>query len=66
MEDNKRARRKYSDGICQDCGHYRNVTTVYFWATGMKYTVCADCIKAYRRVILNPCTKDCTHHKHTA
>jgi transcription elongation factor Elf1 len=48
----KRWRRKYYIGTCQDCGHTRSVTTVFFWVNKMRYVVCADCIKAYRTVIL--------------
>ena len=54
-------KRKYFTGKCQDCGWEKRVTNIYFWATGMKYRVCAECIKAYRGVILKPCTPDCTH-----
>lgn len=50
MHDVKR--RKYERGSCQDCGWQRNVTTITFWATGMRYRVCPDCIKPYRSVIL--------------
>jgi hypothetical protein len=45
-------KRKYEEGHCQDCGHEKQTTVVVFWATGMKYRVCAECIKAYRKVIL--------------
>lgn len=45
-------RRKYYAGQCQDCGWHKRVTTIYFWATGMRYVVCAECIKPYRKVIL--------------
>lgn len=56
-------KRKYSQGTCNDCGWWKRVTTIYFWATGMKYVVCAECIKPYRKVILDPCTKNCIHNK---
>lgn len=40
---------------CQDCGRFgRPVTLVTFWATGMPYAVCSDCIRAYREVINHP------------
>lgn len=45
-------RRKYAKGKCQDCGWIKRVTRIVFWATGMKYDVCAECIKPYRGVIL--------------
>lgn len=57
-----RVRRKYYKATCQDCGWHKSVTTIYFWATGMKYVVCAECIKAYRKVILAPCSKECIHN----
>jgi hypothetical protein len=47
-------RRKYVDGKCQDCGHPKRVAEIIFWATGMKYRVCSECIKPYRGVILKP------------
>ena len=46
-----RWRRKYRKGNCDDCGRFRNVTRVTFWLNGMKYVVCAECIKPYRGVI---------------
>lgn len=52
-------RRYYYRGRCQDCGWEKRVTTAIFWATGMRYRVCASCIKAYRPVILKPCSKAC-------
>lgn len=33
---------------CQDCGRHRRVTVIEFWATGMLYRVCGECIRAYR------------------
>jgi len=45
-------RRKYQDGHCQDCGHSKRVTEIIFWASGIKYRVCAACIRPYRGVIL--------------
>ena len=57
-----KAKRKYYHGTCEDCGWTRSVTTIFFWATGMRFVVCAGCIKSYRRVILAPCTKDCIHN----
>lgn len=54
-----RRRRQYVQGRCEDCGRTKRVTTVIFWATGMRYDVCAECIKPYRRVILKPCVKGC-------
>ena len=45
-------RRKYTIGKCQDCGWTKRVTTIIFWVNGMKYTVCALCIKPYRGRIL--------------
>ena len=50
-------RRKYRKGMCDDCGWFRNVTRITFWATGMKYIVCAECIKPYRGTI-NTMTTD--------
>ena len=47
-------RRKYALGRCQDCGYEKNVTTVKFWATGMLYRVCGQCIRPYRGVINSP------------
>jgi hypothetical protein len=49
-----RKRRKYTIGHCQDCGHQKRTTAIVFWATGMRYRVCAECIKSYRAVILKP------------
>jgi hypothetical protein len=51
----KRWRRHYADGTCQDCGHHRRVTVVRFWLNDLRYRVCRDCIKPYRKRIL-------THH----
>lgn len=47
----KRARRFWYAGTCQDCGWHRRVTMVTFWATGLMYTVCADCLRPYRKMI---------------
>jgi len=47
----KAKRRKYTTGHCQDCGHEKPVTTITFWATGMKYRVCSKCISPYRGII---------------
>ena len=44
-------RRKYRKGRCDDCGWHRNVTRITFWVNGMKYVVCAECIKPYRGTI---------------
>jgi hypothetical protein len=44
-------KRKYEHGKCQDCGWEKSTTVIVFWATGMKYRVCAECIKPYRGVI---------------
>lgn len=60
---NPKPRRKYYLGNCQDCGQYRRVTTVYFWVNGMRYVVCSECIKPYRKVILAPCTPQCVHNR---
>lgn len=49
-----RRRRKYIPGRCQDCGHSKPITTIIFWVNAMRYRVCKDCIKPYRRVILAP------------
>jgi hypothetical protein len=54
-------RRKYFTGHCRDCGRVKRVTTAIFWTTGMQYDVCAECIKAYRKVILKPCFAKCNH-----
>jgi hypothetical protein len=59
-------RRKYFDGVCRDCGWHKKVTTAIFWVNGMKYDVCKDCIKPYRRVILDPCGPECSHRKTVA
>ena len=45
-------RRKYTQGKCQDCGWTKRVTAIIFWVNGMKYTVCARCLQAYRGRIL--------------
>jgi hypothetical protein len=56
----RRPRRRYERSIgCQDCGR-GPATTVRFWASGLKYRVCAHCIRAYRGVILAPCPKGCS------
>lgn len=47
-----RKRRKYVDGRCQDCGHEKKITTIVFWATGLNYRVCGQCIKPYHGQIL--------------
>jgi hypothetical protein len=47
-------RRKYFNGKCADCGWQKRVTEIIFWATGMKYIVCAECLKPYRKAILKP------------
>ncbi len=49
-------RRRYRLGRpCQDCGdRARPTTRVTFWASGMPYFVCGDCIRAYRHVINHP------------
>lgn len=49
-----RRRRKYTLGRCQDCGWEKRVTEIIFWVNGMRYRVCATCIKSYRDRILNP------------
>lgn len=54
---NPMSRRKYTKHgrRCQDCGRdWKPTTEVTFWATGMKYSVCGECIDAYRAVILKP------------
>lgn len=48
----RRWRRVYRLGYCQDCGHYRRITVVRFWLNDMRYRVCAQCIRPYRKVIL--------------
>lgn len=46
-------RRYFTTGRrCEDCGRERPRTLIRFWATGMRYVVCAECIRAYRRVIV--------------
>ena len=46
-------RRKYHEGRCDDCSRRdKNVTRIIFWVNGYQMTVCADCIKPYRPVIL--------------
>lgn len=54
----KAGRRKYVNPDrarrCEDCGRNRPVTRVEFWATGMPYYVCSDCIRPYRGQILHP------------
>lgn len=47
-------RRLYTIGRCRDCGHEKRTTVAIFWVNGMRYRVCASCIRAYRRVILKP------------
>lgn len=54
-----RIRRRYRmpagrGDACEDCGRIRPRTVVVFWASGMRYRVCGECIAAYRRVILGP------------
>lgn len=45
-------KRRYKTGqCCQDCGHLRRTTVVEFWASGLLYRVCGECVKAYRKVI---------------
>lgn len=45
-------RRTYTKGKCQDCGWTKRTTVITFWLNGMKYRVCAVCIRPYRTVIL--------------
>lgn len=41
---------------CQDCGRpWKPTTLIRFWATGMPYWVCGECIRPYRGMILKPC-----------
>lgn len=47
-------RREYATGRCRDCGRWIRVTEVAFWVNGLRYQVCATCIRAYRKVILKP------------
>lgn len=50
-----RHRRRYyrSSRPCQDCGAtHKPVTLIRFWATGMRYIVCAECIRPYRKIIV--------------
>jgi hypothetical protein len=62
-----RVRRKYREGRpCQDCGRRRPTTVIHFWATGMAYTVCGECIEPYRAIILAPCRPGCIHSKGAA
>jgi hypothetical protein len=51
-------RRQYRIGRrCQDCGRdWKPTTTITFWVNGLRYRVCGECIRAYRRVILKPCS----------
>jgi hypothetical protein len=45
-------------GRCQDCGwEHKPVRRVTFWVNGMRYQVCAECERAYRRVINWPVTE---------
>jgi len=53
MKANK-VRRKYSEGVCSDCGWHKRVTPVTFWVNGYRQNYCADCIKMYRKAILLP------------
>lgn len=46
-------RKKYTNGSCQDCGR-GPVTVVVFWINGMRYRVCKDHAREYRRIILKP------------
>lgn len=45
-------RREYHDGRCQDCGHDKRVTVVTFWVTGMRYRLCAACVRVYGKLLL--------------
>ena len=60
---NRTARRRYRIGRpCQDCGRpWKPTTVIYFWASGMPYSVCGECIRPYRRMILAPCRPGCAH-----
>lgn len=44
-------------GQCSDCGHHKPVRWITFWATGYRYRVCAQCERAYRRIINWPVTE---------
>jgi hypothetical protein len=58
-EHSRVARRRYTlwGRPCQDCGRTsKPATTITFWASGYRYRVCGDCIRAYRRMILTPCS----------
>lgn len=54
-------RRKYFNGRCDDCARYRRVTRIYFWVNNMPYTMCSECIRMYRKQILDPCKPGCAH-----
>jgi hypothetical protein len=50
-------KRKYSrfGRRCQDCGcEWKPTTEIIFWASGYRYWVCGECIRAYRAIILQP------------
>lgn len=45
--------RTYYKGRCEDCGCYRNVTRIKFWLNGYEMNVCSNCIRPYRKTILD-------------
>ena len=51
MTTTRTEKRKYTIGVCNDCGYSKSTTVITFWASGMKYRVCAECIKPYRGII---------------
>lgn len=58
VEHVTKPRRKYhtDNGRCDDCGHAIPTTVIHFWGNNMRYVVCKDCIKPYRKRILKPCS----------
>lgn len=46
----RQMRRRYVAGRCWDCGR-GPVTEVVFWATGMRYKVCAEHCREYRQAL---------------
>lgn len=47
-------RRRYQDGTCGDCGRRKSVTLAEWWESGFRMMLCADCIRPYRPVLLDP------------
>lgn len=51
----RKRRTYYAHLSCEDCGR-SPAAIVTFWVSGMRYRVCSTCVRAYRGVLLKPCS----------